>query len=114
MNDNISVSVLIAVVGLTAIASLGVFFLIWWLWLRKLHQVSESWQDREFDESSLDIPTDHFANAELVHQIRVRTNGRTISVLESDGKRFIRVDGELSRKERAQMMRYLKAEGYMD
>ncbi|PTY01704.1 hypothetical protein DB346_11790 [Verrucomicrobia bacterium LW23] len=113
MNDTLSVSVLIAVVGITAITSFAVFFLVWWLWLRKLHLSAENWQERDFDES-LDMPADHFANAELVHQLRVGANGRTISVLESDGKRFVRVNGELSRKERAQMMRYLKAEGYMD
>ena len=34
-------------------------------------------------------------------------------VLESDGKRFIHVDGELSPNERLKMVNYLKSEGFM-
>jgi hypothetical protein len=36
-----------------------------------------------------------------------------VSVLESDGKRFIHVAGELSPHERTKVVRYLRSEGFM-
>lgn len=51
---------------------------------------------------------------EVVAQFKVKDGQQTVSVLESDGKRFLRVDGDLSWKQRLQMLRYLKAEGFMD
>ena len=53
------------------------------------------------------------AYGELVAQFKVNHGKQVISVLESDGKRFIHVDGELSAPERARMVRYLKSEGFM-
>jgi hypothetical protein len=50
---------------------------------------------------------------ELVAQFKVNQGKQVISVLEADGKRFIHVDGDLSAPERAKMVRYLKAEGFM-
>jgi hypothetical protein len=50
---------------------------------------------------------------ELVAQFKVNHGKQVISVLESDGVRFIHVDGELSGAERARMVRYLKSEGFM-
>jgi len=50
---------------------------------------------------------------ELVAQFKVNHGKQVISLLESDGKRFIHVDGELSGPERAKMVRYLKSEGFM-
>jgi hypothetical protein len=43
----------------------------------------------------------------------VNQGKQVVSVLEADGRRFIHVDGELSAPERANMVRYLKSEGFM-
>jgi len=50
---------------------------------------------------------------ELVAQFKVNHGKQVVSVLESDGKRFIHVVGELSANERTKMVRYLKSEGFM-
>jgi hypothetical protein len=50
---------------------------------------------------------------ELVAQFKVNQGKQVVSLMESDGKRFIHVDGELSGAERARMVRYLKSEGFM-
>jgi hypothetical protein len=50
---------------------------------------------------------------ELVAQFKVNQGKQVVSVLEADGRRFIHVDGELSAPERANMVRYLKSEGFM-
>jgi len=56
-----------------------------------------------------DVPT----QGELVAQFKVNQGRQVVSVLEAGGKRFIHIDGELSAPERAQMVRYLKSEGFM-
>ena len=56
---------------------------------------------------------DAMAYGELVAQFKVNQGKQVVSVLESDGKRFIHVDGELSPNERTKMVRYLKSEGFM-
>jgi len=53
------------------------------------------------------------ACGELVARFKVNHGKQVVSVLESDGKRFIHVVGELSAPERAKMIRYLKSEGFM-
>ena len=53
------------------------------------------------------------AYGELVAQFKVNQGKQVVSLLEADGKRFIHVDGELSSRERAKMVRYLKSEGFM-
>ena len=53
------------------------------------------------------------AAGELIAQFKVNHGKRVVSLLESEGKRFIHVDGELSTLERANMVRYLKSEGFM-
>jgi hypothetical protein len=44
---------------------------------------------------------------------RVNHGRHVVSVLESDGKRFIHVNGELSPGERSKVVSYLKSEGFM-
>jgi len=56
---------------------------------------------------------DTMAYGELVAQFKVNQGKQVVSVLESEGKRFIHVDGELSANERTKMVRYLKSEGFM-
>jgi len=56
---------------------------------------------------------DAIANGELIAQFKVNHGKQVVSVLESDGKRFIHIVGELSHHERTKMVRYLKSEGFM-
>ena len=56
---------------------------------------------------------DAIAYGELIAQFKVNQGKQVVSVLESDGKRFIHVVGELSANERTKMVRYLKSEGFM-
>ncbi len=44
---------------------------------------------------------------------RINHSRHVVSVLESDGKRFIHVSGELSPGERSKVVHYLKSEGFM-
>ena len=54
---------------------------------------------------------DTMACGELV--ARVNHGRHVVSVLESEGKRFIHVSGELSPGERSKVVHYLKSEGFM-
>ena len=56
---------------------------------------------------------DAITYGELIAQFKVNQGKQVVSVLESDGKRFIHVVGELSPNERSKMVRYLKSEGFM-
>ena len=53
------------------------------------------------------------SHGELVARFKINDGRQIVSVLESDGKRFIHVVGELSPHERTKMVRYLKSEGFM-
>jgi len=57
--------------------------------------------------------SDAAVHGELIAQFKVNQGKQVVSILESDGKRFIHVDGELSAKERAKMIHYLKSEGFV-
>jgi hypothetical protein len=57
--------------------------------------------------------SDSMASGELVAQFKVNQGKQVVSVLESDGRRFIHVNGELTPGERSKMVRYLKSEGFM-
>ena len=50
---------------------------------------------------------------ELIAQFKVNQGKQVVSVLESEGKRFIHVVGDLTPNERTKMVRYLKSEGFM-
>jgi hypothetical protein len=56
---------------------------------------------------------DAISYGELIAQFKVNQGKQVVSVLESEGKRFIHVVGELSPIERTKMVRYLKSEGFM-
>ncbi|MCE0482675.1 MAG: hypothetical protein LV479_00370 [Methylacidiphilales bacterium] len=53
------------------------------------------------------------ASGEVVAQFRVNQGKQVVSVLESCGRRFIHIDGDLPPQERAKMIRYLKSEGFV-
>jgi hypothetical protein len=75
--------------------------------------------NRKVSESGLDpdqlflTSRDAALHGELVAQFKVNHGKQVVSLLESDGKRFLHVDGKLSAPERAKMVRYLKSEGFM-
>ena len=52
-------------------------------------------------------------HGELIAQFKVNQGKQVVSILESEGKRFIHVDGELSARERAKVIHYLKSEGFV-
>jgi hypothetical protein len=57
--------------------------------------------------------SDASIHGELIAQFKVNHGKQVVSILESDGKRFIHVDGELSARERAKVIHYLKSEGFV-
>ena len=105
-------------VAVAAGVSLAIFT-VCFHWLRReqnrlqkrlLNAVAES----ERDPDSLFLTgRDAAIHGELVAQFKVNHGKQVVSLLESDGKRFLHVDGKLSAPERAKMVRYLKSEGFM-
>jgi hypothetical protein len=105
-------------VAAAACASLAVFAACFY-WFRReqrrwqkriLKAIADS--DRDAEELFL-TGRDAIAYGELIAQFKVNHGKQVVSVLESDGKRFIHVVGELSPNERTNMVRYLKSEGFM-
>ena len=105
-------------IAVAASASLAVFIVCFY-WFRReqrrwqkriLHAIADSGRDPE--ELFL-TGRDAMAYGELVAQFKVNHGKQVVSVLESDGKRFIHLVGELSPQERTKMVRYLKSEGFM-
>ena len=101
-----------------AVASLAVFAACFY-WFRReqrrmqkriLKAITDAGRD---PEDLILTGSDTMAYGELVAQFKVNQGKQVVSVLESDGKRFIHVDGELSPIERTKMVRYLKSEGFM-
>jgi len=114
--DNALSLVVTAIVA--AAASFGVF-LACFSWLRReqrrmqrnfLAEMAKS--GRESDELIL-TGRDAVGYGELVAQFKVNHGRQIVSVLESDGKRFIHIDGELTTHERTKMVHYLKSEGFL-
>jgi hypothetical protein len=106
------------VVAATVCASLAVFAAcFYWfrreqrLWQKKiLRAIADSGRD---PEDLIVTGREAIAYGELIAQFKVNHGKQVVSVLESDGKRFIHVVGELSPTERTKMVRYLKSEGFM-
>lgn len=105
-------------VAVAACASLAVFSACFY-WFRREQR---SWQKRILravtdsgrDSEELFLTgRDAITYGELIAQFKVNQGKQVVSVLESDGKRFIHVVGELSPTERTKMVRYLKSEGFM-
>jgi len=105
-------------VAAAACASLAVFAACFY-WFRREQR---RWQKRilkaiaesDHDPEELFLTgRDAIAYGELIAQFKVNRGKQVVSVLESDGKRFIHVVGELSPGERTKMVRYLKSEGFM-
>lgn len=124
MSSDLGSLLMAAVLG--ALISAVIFASLWVCWLRhmqkQLKQIQRLMHNQPIPPAR-SIPVEnatHFAKnvlsqkPELVAQFKVKDGMQTVSVLQSEGKRFLRVDGDLSWKQRLQMLRYLKAEGFMD
>jgi hypothetical protein len=113
-NDLLALSLTVAV---AVCASLAVFLAcFYWFrreqlrWQKKiLRAVADSTRDPE----QLFLTGEAITYGELIAQFKVNQGKQVVSVLESDGKRFIHVVGELTPIERTKMVRYLKSEGFM-
>ena len=114
-NDILFLGLTVAVAVCVALA----VFLACFYWFRReqrhwqkrvLHAIADS--GRDSNELFL-TGRDAIACGELIAQFKVNQGKQVVSVLESDGRRFIHVDGDLSPNERTKMVRYLKSEGFM-
>jgi uncharacterized protein YbjT (DUF2867 family) len=109
---------LVLTVVIAATASLSVFVAcFFWFrreqrrWQKKmLRAIADSGRE---PEDLILTGRDAITYGELIAQFKVNQGKQVVSVLESDGRRFIHVVGELSPTERTKMVRYLKSEGFM-
>ena len=106
------------VIAIAACASLAVFAACFFWFRREQRRWQKKILKAIFDsdrtrEELFVTGGDAMACGELVAQFKVNHGKQVVSVLESDGKRFIHVIGELSPDERTKMVRYLKSEGFM-
>ncbi|MEM1057959.1 MAG: hypothetical protein AAGK14_01815 [Verrucomicrobiota bacterium] len=122
MDELSRVEFLTLIVVLTAITSAGVFFLLWVIWLRqfqkRIERLGESLQGGQASPvwrvNASPRPAEEEAEGgELLATFKLSNSNHTVSILEEDGKRVVRVDGELTDEERDQMLRYLKNEGFL-
>ncbi len=52
--------------------------------------------------------------ANAVPLVQLTAIGKNVSVMESEGKRFLKVEGEISDHERHRLVQYLQSEGFLD
>ncbi|PAW79975.1 MAG: hypothetical protein B9S32_01205 [Verrucomicrobia bacterium Tous-C9LFEB] len=124
MSSDLGSLLMAAVLG--ALASSVIFATLWVAWLRRMQKQLKQIERLMYNKPippARPTPMESAAafasnvmtkKPELVAQFKVKDGQQTVSVMESDGKRFLRVDGDLSWKQRLQMLRYLKSEGFMD
>jgi hypothetical protein len=110
--DLLFLAIIVSVAAGSALATFAACFYWFRREQRRLHgrifdAVVRSEPER-FGESRRGMRT-----GELVAQFKDKQGRQVISVLEADGKRFLHIDGEISARERARMVRYLKSEGFM-
>lgn len=114
-NDLLYLVLTVAVAASTALLVIAICF----RWFRREER---RWQKKflkamaESGRSSEDLiltGRDTQAFGELIAQFKVNQGKQVVSVLESEGKRFIHVVGDLTPNERTKMVRYLKSEGFM-
>jgi hypothetical protein len=115
LNDgDLSFILLTAIVS--AATSLAVFGLCFYLFRRDQRRMQRRILKAIADagrrpEDLILTGNETMACGELV--ARVNHGRHVVSVLESEGKRFIHVNGELSPGERSKVVQYLKSEGFM-
>jgi methionine aminopeptidase len=105
--------------AVAAFAALAVFAICFRYWFRGeqrrmqkriLNAINEAGRD---PEDVILTGRDTEAFGELIAQFKVNQGKQVVSVLESDGRRFIHVVGDLTPNERTKVVRYLKSEGFM-
>jgi hypothetical protein len=99
--------------GVAGLASLIVFAACFHWFRREQRRVLRSMTRASGRPAELLTDQDMAVDGELVAQFKVNRGRQVLSVLEADGRRFIHVEGELSRREREKLIRYLKSEGFM-
>jgi hypothetical protein len=99
--------------GVAGLASFLVFAACLWWFRREQRRVLRSITRASGCPAELLSGDDVAAGGELVAQFKVNRGRQVLSVLEADGRRFIHVEGGLSRREREKLIRYLKSEGFM-
>jgi hypothetical protein len=114
--NDIFLIVLTIVIAASAVVAVGVACFFWFRreqrrWQKKmLRAIADAGRA---PEDLFLTGRDAIAYGELIAQFKVNQGKQVVSVLESDGRRFIHVVGELSPTERTKMVRYLKSEGFM-
>lgn len=101
---------LAAIAVVSAGTSFAVFMACFYWFRREQRRLLAAVTYSEGEGASASRPA---RSGELVAQFKAKQGRQVISVLESDGKRFLHIDGEISAPERAKMVRYLKSEGFM-
>lgn len=105
--------------AVAAFAALAVFAICFRYWFRGeqrrmqkriLNAINEAGRQ---PEDIILTGRDTEAFGELIAQFKVNQGKQVVSVLESDGRRFIHVEGDLTPSERSKVVRYLKSEGFM-
>ena len=109
---------LLVTVAVAAGVSLTIFAACYYWFRRQQGRLNkQKIRDMAGDEDDTDglffTGRDATLHGELVAQFKVNQGKQVVSLLESDGKRFLHVEGNLSAPERAKMVRYLKSEGFM-
>ena len=114
-NDIFFLAVTIAVVAFALLAVILACFFWFRREQRRLHKkILNAVANTGRDPDDLFLTGGNtIAHGELVAQFKVNHGKQVVSLLESHGKRFLHVDGQLSAPERAKMVRYLKSEGFM-
>ncbi len=114
-NDLISLAVTAVVAAIVSLLVCACCFLWFRREQRRLHgKIVRALgpAGRNMDEVFL-TGRDPSSYGELVAQFKVNQGKQVVSVLESEGKRFIHVIGDLTPHERTQVVRYLRSEGFM-
>lgn len=123
MSSVVGTHLLAAVIG--GLVASVIFASLWLAWLRRvqgqLKRIERLMMNQPIPAVRKPVVNEetfaeniHVSKPELVAQFKVKDGQQTVSVLEADGKRFLRVDGDLSWKQRLKMLRYLKSEGFME
>jgi uncharacterized membrane protein len=108
--------------GLTAAVAAGAALVVFAVCFHWFKREQRRWQKKflktvadsgRSPEELILTGRDTKAYGELIAQFKVNQGKQVVSVLESEGKRFIHVVGDLTPNERTKMVRYLKSEGFM-
>jgi hypothetical protein len=123
-----SVVMVLAVGSVAGIITTILFFSLFFPWMRNLQHQIDHLQETLLYAENRNIPQPKPVppqlmdrttppleeQVEIIAQFQVKRSGETISIVESGGHRYVRMDSEIPRREREQLLRYLKNEGFVD